>query len=340
MRKQQIIWLQVIYWSLNFFGTVITPIFFFAEDRDLQSAVLRTTFFLSGILTFYICYLFIIPKVFRPEKIYTVILSFFLSIVCFATIRYSLEEILSPAIFGFRNYDQKTGLLFYYFDNIYYGCINVFIAGIMWLLEKFGVIENERQKLEKERNQANMQALKTQINPHFIFNTLNNIYALVYQNSEKALPAIEELSQLLRYSTKDLEKDFIPLEKEVGYLESLIELEKLRIRNPELLVIDKKINFPNLNISPMLLVPFVENAFKHGDFSGKGFTLTITDDDQKLGFHLDNFKKSRSKDSVSGIGIGNVKKRLEILYPNQHQLHITETETDFTVELKIDLRNG
>ncbi|MFC4164501.1 sensor histidine kinase [Epilithonimonas zeae] len=338
MKKKQIIWLQIIYWSLNFFGTVITPLYFFDRENNLQSTVLRITFFLAGIITFYICYLVIIPKVFRQEKVYTVILSFFLSILCFATVRYLMEEVLLPATFGFRNYNQETGLLYYFFDNIYYGCINVFIAGIMWLLEKFGVIETERQKLEQERNEAKIQALKTQINPHFIFNTLNNIYSLVYQNSEKALPAIEELSQLLRYSTKDLEKNFIPLEKEIGYLESLIELEKLRIKNPELLMIEKKINHSNLNISPMLLVPFVENAFKHGDFSGKGFTMKISDDNQTLNFHLQNFKKQRSKDSLSGIGIGNVKKRLEILYPKRHELNISETETEFSVDLKIDLK--
>jgi len=338
MKKKQIIWLQIIYWSLNFFGTVITPLYFLDKGDDLQSTVLRITFFLAGISTFYICYLAIIPKVFRPEKIYTVIVSFFLSILCFATIRYLMEEVLLPATFGFRNYNQETGLLYYFFDNIYYGCINVFIAGILWLLEKFGVIETERQKLEQERNEAKIQALKTQINPHFIFNTLNNIYSLVYQNSEKALPAIEELSQLLRYSTKDLEKNFIPLEKEIGYLESLIELEKLRIKNPELLLIEKKINYPNLNISPMLLVPFVENAFKHADFSGKGFVMKISDDHQTLNFHLQNFKKQRSKDSLSGIGIGNVKKRLEILYPKKHELDITESETEFSVDLKIDLK--
>lgn len=337
MKKKQIIWLQIIYWSLNFFGTVITPVFFFPKESDLQSTVLRITFFLAGIFTFYICYLAIIPKVFRPEKIYTVILSFFLSILCFATLRYLMEEVLLPATFGFRNYNEETGLLYYFFDNIYYGCINVFIAGIMWLLEKFGVIETEKQKLEQERNEAKIQALKTQINPHFIFNTLNNIYSLVYQNSEKALPAIEELSQLLRYSTKDLEQDFISLEKEIGYLESLIELEKLRIKNPDLLMIEKKINFPDLNISPMLLVPFVENTFKHGDFSGKGFIMKISDENKTLNFYLQNFKKQRSKDSLSGIGIGNVKKRLEIHYPGKHELNITETGTDFTVDLKIDL---
>lgn len=338
MKKKQIIWLQIIYWSLNFFGTVITPLYFFDRENNLQSTVLRITFFLAGIITFYVCYLVIIPKVFRQEKVYTVILSFFLSILCFATVRYLMEEVLLPVTFGFRNYNQETGLLYYFFDNIYYGCINVFIAGIMWLLEKFGVIETERQKLEQERNEAKIQALKTQINPHFIFNTLNNIYSLVYQNSEKALPAIEELSQLLRYSTKDLEKNFIPLEKEIGYLESLIELEKLRLKNPELLMIEKKISHSNLNISPMLLVPFVENAFKHGDFSGKGFTMKISDDGQNLNFHLQNFKKQRSKDSLSGIGIGNVKKRLEILYPKKHELNINETETEFSVDLKIDLK--
>ncbi|GGG48286.1 hypothetical protein GCM10007332_07290 [Epilithonimonas arachidiradicis] len=197
--------------------------------------------------------------------------------------------------------------------------------------------EIEKRQLIEEKKNSELQALKTQINPHFIFNTLNNIYSLVYQQSEKALPAIEELSQLLRYSTKDLEKDFISLEKEIGYLESLIELEKLRIKNPELLIIEKRINFPNLNISPMLLVPFVENAFKHGDFSGKGFTLKISDENQKLHFHLHNFKKQRSKDSLSGIGIGNVKKRLEILYPKKHELNIIETEIEYSVDLKIDL---
>ena len=199
--------------------------------------------------------------------------------------------------------------------------------------------EIEKRQLIEEKKNSELQALKTQINPHFIFNTLNNIYSLVYQQSEKALPAIEELSQLLRYSTKDLEKDFISLEKEVGYLESLIELEKLRIKNPELLIINKKINFPDLNISPMLLVPFVENAFKHGDFGGKGFTLKISDENQKLQFHLHNFKKLKSKDSLSAIGIGNVIKRLEILYPKKHKLNIIETETEYSVDLKIDLRN-
>lgn len=191
--------------------------------------------------------------------------------------------------------------------------------------------------MTEAKKTAELQALKTQINPHFIFNSLNNIYALVYQNSEKALPAIEQLGQLLRYTTKDLENDFITLDKEVGYLDSLIELEKLRIKNPELLNVEKKLNDPELKISPMILVPFVENAFKHGNFRNKGFEMKISDENKILHFYLFNFKSEKMKDEISGIGIENVKKRLEILYPKKYELKITETEIDFTVDLKIDL---
>lgn len=338
MKKKQIIWLQIIYWSFNFVGNVITPAIFFPEKNGLQIQILNVTYFLVGIATFYICFLFIIPKVFNPKKLYTSILVFILSIACFATLRYLIEEVFLPATFGFRNYNKDTSLAYYFFDNTYNGSIVVFISGILWLLEKFGVIEAEKKQLEVERNQAQIQALKTQINPHFIFNSLNNIYSLVYQKSEKALPALEELSKLLRFSSKDLEKDKITLEKEVGYIESLTALEKLRLKNPELLVFKKNIEDPQLSISPMILVPFVENAFKHGDFNEKGFDLKIIEASGKLNFYLHNFKNSRTKDSVSGIGITNVKKRLEILYPKKFILDIGETESDFTVDLMIDLK--
>lgn len=336
MKKQQLLFLHIFYWSIYILGTFIFPYLLFGKQADY----FKITFAITSFICFYINYFFVIPKFFHLQNLSKTLIAFLLSVFCFVLIRYFVEEIFSPYFFGIRNYNEKTSLSFYFYDNIYYSSTTIFISTVFCLFKLMSDAEIEKRQLIEEKKNSELQALKTQINPHFIFNTLNNIYSLVYQNSEKALPAIEELSQLLRYSTKDLEKDFIPLEKEIGYLESLIELEKLRIKNPELLIINKKINFPTLNISPMLLVPFVENAFKHGDFSAKGFTLNISDESQRIHFYLQNFKKSKSKDSVSGIGIGNVKKRLEILYPNQHELNITESETDFTVDLKIDLRNG
>lgn len=337
MKKQHILFLHLFYWL--YFVWYQFRFEFFSDNITFQTYALTFSFVLVNVITFYVNYFFVLPWTYKKQKLYSILFGLLLMFLFFTLLRYSIEETLYPIIFGFRNYHEKTTLAFYLFDNTFYSYTTIFISSLIWFVGNALNSEKEKSKLIEEKKNSELQALKTQINPHFIFNTLNNIYSIVYQKSEKALPAIEELSQLLRYSTKDLERDFIPLEKEIGYLESLIELEKLRIKNPELLIINKNLSHPNLNISPMLLVPFVENAFKHGDFSGKGFTLKISDENQKLNFHLQNFKKQRSKDSLSGIGINNVKKRLEILYPKKYELNITETETDFTVDLKIDLRN-
>lgn len=333
MKTNKLYFLHFFYWALYLIQQIITIVFY-----DNSFPVFLATFFVISFFCFYFNYFVVVPRFFDINKLYKIVIGYFISVAFFVLLRYSVEEMFLPTFFGFRNYSEKTGLGFYFYDNIYYSFTTIFVSTVFSLLKLMSQSEQEKRELMEQKKNSELQALKTQINPHFIFNSLNNIYSLVYQNSEKALPAIQELSQLLRYSTKDLEKDFIPLEKEIGYLESLIELEKLRIKNPELLIINKNIDHPNLNISPMLLVPFVENAFKHGDFSGKGFTLKISDENQKLSFNLHNFKKQRSKDSLSGIGINNVKKRLEILYPKKHELKITETETEFSVDLKIDLK--
>ena len=316
-------------------GSVIIPYFAFNSIKT----IFNITFFITSIICFYINYFVIVPKFFDGDKIYKSVIVFFLSASCFVIVRYGMEEILLPAFFGIRNYTEGTKFIFYYFDNIFYSSTTIFISTTFWFFRYFIKAEIEKTELIKAKKNAELQALKTQINPHFIFNSLNNIYSLVYQNSERALPAIEELSQLLRYSTKDLEKDFISLDKEIGYIDSLTALEKLRIKNPELLKIEKNMNHPKLNISPMILVPFVENAFKHGDFRNKGFEMKLSDENEILHFYLLNYKRDKMKDSLSGIGIENVKKRLAILYPNKHELNIESSETEFIVDLKIDLRN-
>lgn len=333
MKPKQIVFLHFFYWLLVLFKNIYTII----TSQNANVDILNITIFIASFLGFYVNYFFVVPRFFNPEKLYLTIVGFFVGVFFFVVFRYSLEEILLPKILGIRNYAEGTSLGYYFYDNVYYSSLTIFVSSSLWLFTYYSKLERERTKLIEERRHAELQALKTQINPHFIFNSLNNIYSLVYQNSDKALPAIEKLGELLRYTTKDLEQEFISLDKEIGYIESLIELEKLRIRNPELLIVEKKIHQPGLLISPMILVPFVENAFKHGDFRGKGFTLTISEDFGKLNFHLQNFKIIKEKDNVSGIGIENVRKRLEILYPKKYKLHIKDTESEFIVDLKIDL---
>lgn len=336
MKANKLIYLHIFFWGIYSIGSVLIPYFVFHTER----IILNITFFLTSFICFYVNYFMVAPNFFDASKWYKSVIAFLLSASCFVFVRYSVEEILLPATFGLRNYREGTNFGFYFFDNIFYSSTTIFISTTFWFFKYFVDVEKEKAELIEARKTAELQALKTQINPHFIFNSLNNIYSLVYQKSDKALPALEELSQLLRYSTKDLEKDVITLDKEIGYIDSLTALEKLRLKKPELLTVEKNINHPKLNISPMILVPFVENAFKHGDFREKGFDMKLSDDNQILHFYLLNFKKDRMKDSTSGIGIDNVKKRLEILYPKKYELNINESETEFIVNLKIDLRNG
>ncbi|HCA09107.1 histidine kinase [Chryseobacterium sp.] len=331
MKQKQVLLLHVFYWLLIIFNGILSRAVYSKSGLD----VLDVTIFLANFLGFYVNYFFVAPRFFNPNRFYMMIVGFFVGVFIFVLFRYSMEELLLPALTGFRNYAEGTTFLYYFYDNIYYSSLTVFVSTNLWFFKYYFKVEEERNRLVEERKHAQLQALKTQINPHFIFNSLNNIYSLVYQNSDKALPAIEKLSELLRYSTKDLEKDVISLDKEIGYIESLIGLEKLRIKNPELLVIEKNINYPKINISPMLLVPFVENAFKHGDFREKGFVLKVSDDNKVLHFYLHNYKNQKVKDTASGIGIDNVKKRLEILYPKKHELYIKDLECEFIVDLRI-----
>ncbi|MCX8534426.1 sensor histidine kinase [Chryseobacterium luquanense] len=339
MKKKQIILLHLLYWLFFIYYQFRFAFLPKEAGAELQSYILSYSFLFVNLSTFYVNYFVLMPWVYKKQRLYAIFGGIVGIFLFFSLLRYSVEEILFPVFFGFRNYHEKTSLVYYIYDNIFFSYTAIFVATLIWLLNNALKTEREKLRLIEENKNSQLQALKTQINPHFIFNTLNNIYSLVYQNSDKALPAIEELGQLLRYSTKDLEKDFITLDKEIGYLDSLIALEKLRLKHPELLNVEKKLNYPMLNISPMLLVPFVENAFKHGDFRNKGFEMKISDENKMLHFYLLNYKKEKMKDTVSGIGIENVKKRLEILYPNKYKLNIVETETDFTVDLKIDLKN-
>lgn len=331
MKQKQVLLLHVFYWLLIIFNGLLSRAVYSKSGLD----VLDVTIFLANFLGFYVNYFFVAPRFFNPNRFYMMIVGFFVGVFVFVLFRYSMEELLLPALTGYRNYAEGTTFLYYFYDNIYYSSLTVFVSTNLWFFKYYFKIEAERTRLIEERKHAQLQALKTQINPHFIFNSLNNIYSLVYQNSDKSLPAIEKLSELLRYSTKDLEKDIISLDKEIGYIESLIGLEKLRIKNPEMLVFEKNISNPKLGISPMLLVPFVENAFKHGDFRDKGFVLKVSDENNVLHFSLHNFKNQRMKDTASGIGIENVKKRLDILYPKKHELTIQDLESEFIVDLRI-----
>jgi LytS/YehU family sensor histidine kinase len=194
---------------------------------------------------------------------------------------------------------------------------------------------------DKARNE--LSALKAQINPHFLFNNLNTIYSMAVQNDSKTKDVILQLSDFLRYVLYDTTSETISLEKEVEIIRTYVELQKARI-NPEITQVFLTVegDFGNQQIAPLLLLPLAENCFKHGTGSSTGtIGIHIKLQGKELFFTTENNIARREKNGEGeqgGIGINNVEKRLNLLYPHRHQLHFEANEGVFTLELRIELK--
>ncbi len=208
--------------------------------------------------------------------------------------------------------------------------------------------EKERlaKELEKINAETELKYLKSQINPHFLFNSLNSVYALALQKSDLAPELILKLSDILRYILYEGSEKKVSLTQELKYLKSYLELEKVRHGNRMELDIEIVGNTDNKEIAPMLLIPFVENSFKHGlgKDMDKGYVkVQVNSETNELKFAIANSKPkkgneiSRQNGYQGGIGLINVKKRLDMLYPKKHNLTMGSTEGEFKVELNINL---
>ena len=192
----------------------------------------------------------------------------------------------------------------------------------------------EHQKLESE-----LQYLKYQLNPHFFMNTLNNIHALIDIDSQKAKTSIIELSKLMRYVLYESNKDYIELTKEITFLQNYIELMRLRFTESLNIQTDFPLIVPEVKIPPLLLISLLENAFKHGvSYREASFIhICLKIDDGNLIFKCSNSKHRTKKDEHHGVGLENVKKRLQLLFGNNYTYTINKNENEYNVSLNIPL---
>ncbi|MBL7702013.1 MAG: sensor histidine kinase [Ferruginibacter sp.] len=251
--------------------------------------------------------------------------------------RYALQEMFAPAFLGFHNYHNKVSLAYYISDNKYYAIYYTGFGILFYYLQSTRYKDYIQQELQIQNRQAELDYLKSQINPHFLFNSLNNIYSLIYSKSDNALAAIEKLSGLMRYILYE-KKGKVPLAEEVNYLHNFIDLQKLRY--DYVLPLSVLIDIPaDAEIAPLLLIPPVENACKHGNFTDPEMPLTINllVKNRKLYFEVKNKKGKHQQRNDHGIGIANLKRRVELLYPHKHSITIQETETVYHFTLEIDL---
>ena len=202
--------------------------------------------------------------------------------------------------------------------------------------------QKDNFNLQKENSNAELQLLKAQIHPHFLFNTLNNIYSFTLNKSPQAKDIVKKLEDMLHYMIEECEQPLVPVKNEIKIMQDYFELERIRYGNSLDMQVEITGNYDNKVISPLLMIPFVENSFKHGTskmLRNPWIKLFIQADENMLHFTLTNSKPADEiTNRKGGIGLNNVKKRLVLLYPSNHLLTIESTVNTFTVNMQIPLQ--
>lgn len=194
-----------------------------------------------------------------------------------------------------------------------------------------------RQEIEAEKNKAELALYKAQINPHFLFNTLNTLYALVVSKSEKTESAFVKFSDILRYMYSQSASEMIPTEQELKYIQEYVELQKLRLNKHTSIDLKTETSNGNILIPPMILITFIENAFKYGTSSDIdcAIRINIKVDENQLYMETENDIMRKREEDGNGIGISNCRKRLELLYPNRYELRAWEQDGKYKTIIRI-----
>jgi LytS/YehU family sensor histidine kinase len=287
---------------------------------------------------FYTTHYLLIPRVLHKLNILYFLTGFLFTALVLAGMMFlAMGFVFNPQ--QLQAFQSSTGAFV-----IYLLTSNIFVGGL--LVGGKAVMDNFKnrrlnEKLKTERLESELHYLKAQVNPHFLFNTINSVYVLITLNPQAAAHTLIKLSELLRAQLYEFSDKEIPIEKEILYLENYIALEK--VRKGENIVVEfvKEGSLAGFSIAPLMLLPFLENCFKFVP-SGKG---TINNVRVKLKFesgvfeaHFYNTKEANYISSgVGGIGLKNIKRRFELIYPRNYELHIQDRESEFIVDLKIQL---
>ena len=342
MKLKQITIIHILFWiytiALTFSNFLIYP-------NVIKDPFYVRNYFVNMVLdlaVFYAAY-YIIPFFFVIRNKKMLIPLTIVTIITIILVRIPTEYFIWEYILNIPGHTFSVSQPFIWFtlkSTIIYTLYALFIRlTINW-------IESERIKndLIKQQQSSELALLRSQINPHFLFNTLNNIYSLVYSKSQEAPSAIMRLSSIMRYMLYDSNAEKVPLSKEIEYITSFIDLQKLRTHQENFVIFNINGSIQNRNIEPMLLIPFVENAFKHGSKKASpAITLSLNILPSQIFFSVTNPMREEntvwdnpSNGNHGGFGLENIKRRLNLLYPNKHTLTISKENNLYQVELLLE----
>ena len=334
---------HIIGWLLLYGGWY----FFRYQDFPSRNVAMLVTLIKVVDLAFmvYIVNYLMIPKLLYKKK-YLLFGVLFFCFVCLSSLFkiYLLEHILYPWS-NFSLFNEKFKERVY--DNVIPHFLLVSTGAAFKLLADYAKAQRRLGEMAKEKAEAELGFLKSQINPHFLFNSLNSVYFLIDKNNSDARDALHKFSEMLRYQLYEIKGHKIPIEKEIGFINDYIYLQ--RLRREDNCQVKLNIDQPgaNLFIEPLLLVPFVENSFKHLSHYGQGrvneISIKLSCQESMISFNVSNTTEPGSVSELNpngGIGLSNVKRRLELMYPQKHILEIEKKDGWFIVDLKLELNHS
>ena len=286
------------------------------------------------LLFFYLSYFFLLPKYYFTKKYKTLWLLVLMSLVLVCLV----PALVVPYSHGrFPHAPPGSPKKFYLLQMGHH----IFVFGVVFFFSLVLKINEKLKQTEKEKLSNQLSYLKAQINPHFLFNTLNSIYSLALVKSDLTADAVVKLSSMMRYVTTEASTDLVPLTKEIDYLNNYIRLQKMRLGDTADVSYEVSGDGAGKQIAPLILIPFIENAFKHGvnpeENSRIGITLQVAGTELRLQVQNQKVHVETPEEPESGIGLENVRQRLELLYPARYLLHMDDQPGSFSVSLTLVL---
>jgi two-component system, LytTR family, sensor histidine kinase AlgZ len=342
-QRNRILVMHLSFWCL-YFSFFFYQIAFMRrnEEPDYAKSALDaiTQVFFMALLS-YLNYFVWLPRLLKHKRLGQYLLEFIVPFLILITVHIYLKRL----IYIDAN-ERAVGFLHSTRFAVTHSLTTLFIivfVGMLKFVEDWFVLDAKKKEIENEKLTAELRFLKAQVNPHFLFNTLNNLYYLATVNSPKTPEVIDKLSQMMRYMLYDTNHQKVLLNKEIDYMKNYIDLEKLRLDNQVPINFTTTGNTEQIQIVPFIFITFLENAFKHGvSNNSKNAFVNISIDiiGKNCTYIVENSKlpaKTENTNEKSGIGLQNVNRRLELSYPNNYKLDIFENGASYKVTLSLNL---
>jgi two-component system, LytTR family, sensor kinase len=329
--------LKAIIWLSFMIAFFATGSYFFPLPIALVTSAISATVFIGTLI---INEYWLFPKYYVKTRRKFILYNFII-IVILTIFHLSIESLFVSEIL-FPRMAEKMPFFFPIMRSFGMVSLGNFISiTILLATELKRKAENEKL-LKEEKLGTEIKLLKAQINPHFIFNALNNIYSLTYTKSEMAPESVLKLSEMLRYVFYDCSNDHVKLGAEIEYVSNFIAFQQMKSEHEQAIKFSYEGANKDIDVAPMLFIPFIENSFKYSkieEYSDAYVKMNLNSDNKYLNLEIENSIPIQGKSLAgNGLGIKNVRQRLDLLYPNKYDLNISENETTYSVNLKIEMK--